>query len=63
MADDNEPELRREFQIHPAAAGFRMMSDAELKELAEDIKAHGLRKPIVLFRRWAAQQASEKTLH
>lgn len=35
--------------VHPAAALFPMMGPEELRELAEDIKAHGLRKAITLF--------------
>jgi ParB-like nuclease domain len=34
--------------VHPAAAAFRMMTDAELAELAADIEANGLVYPIVL---------------
>ena len=35
--------------VHPAAALLPPMSDAKLKELGEDIKAHGQRTPIVIF--------------
>jgi len=35
-------------KIHPAAAIFPMMSDPELRELADDIKEHGLLHPIAL---------------
>jgi ParB-like chromosome segregation protein Spo0J len=34
-------------QIHPAAAVFPMLSDDELKVLADDIKANGQREPII----------------
>ncbi len=34
--------------VFPAADVFPMMFDDELKELAEDIKANGLREPIVV---------------
>jgi N6-adenosine-specific RNA methylase IME4 len=35
-------------EIHPAANLFPMIGDEQLRELAEDIKAHGLLEPIVL---------------
>lgn len=34
---------------HPAAELFPMMSDVQLDELAEDIKAHGQRRPITVW--------------
>lgn len=36
-------------QIHPAAEALPMMSDAEIRELADDIKANGLQEPLVVF--------------
>jgi hypothetical protein len=42
--------------VHPAADMFDLMTDAELKELADDIKASGLQHPIVILKdegRWS----------
>ena len=36
------------YEVHPVAAMFPMMTDDELDDLAEDIKANGLVHPIVL---------------
>lgn len=36
-------------QVHPAAHGYPMMSDAELDEMARDIKANGLMEQIALW--------------
>lgn len=40
--------MAEERAVHPAAAIFPMLSDDELTDLAEDIKANGLLHPIVL---------------
>jgi hypothetical protein len=43
------PSWRDVLPIHPACALFPQMSEAELRELGEDIKKHGLKQPIVLW--------------
>lgn len=40
---------RETVAVHPAAALFPMLADGELRALAEDIAANGLRNPIVLY--------------
>ena len=35
--------------VHPEAARLPMMDAAGLQELAEDIKAHGLQEPVVVW--------------
>jgi ParB-like chromosome segregation protein Spo0J len=40
---------RDHLDVHPAAELFPLMSEAELQELAEDIKKNGLSAPIVLW--------------
>src|SRR6266852_2226661 len=45
-------------KVHPAAALFPMMSEAELKGLGEDIKANGLQQKITLI---ALQREGERT--
>jgi len=37
------------YRVHPAAAVFPMISDEDLAELAEDIKAHGQLEPVWLY--------------
>jgi ParB-like chromosome segregation protein Spo0J len=39
--------LRDHLAVHPAADLFPLMSESELKELAEDIRKNGLQQPIV----------------
>jgi hypothetical protein len=38
---------REQYKVHPAADVFPMMTDAELDELGKDIKANGLKQPII----------------
>lgn len=42
------PPSHQQYEIHPTAAIFPMMSDEALDELAADIKEHDLRNPIVM---------------
>lgn len=44
------PEKIAGHEIHPAASVLPLMSEAELAELAEDIRRNGLRHPIVCLR-------------
>jgi hypothetical protein len=41
---------RDAIEVHPAAELFPLMSESELRELGEDIKANGLRASIVLYK-------------
>jgi hypothetical protein len=40
---------RNRYQLHPFAAEFPMMSDEDLRALGKDIKANGLKSPIVFL--------------
>jgi hypothetical protein len=48
MPNSPSPKTWRDvLPIHPAAELFPLMSEAELRELGEDIQANGLQAPIV----------------
>ena len=51
MRDPNAPHDGGQdvWRPHPAAEAFPMLGDDELAELAEDIKANGLREPVWLY--------------
>jgi hypothetical protein len=44
------PRWRDVLKVHPAAELFPLMSPNELRELADDIKQHGLRQPVSFVR-------------
>jgi hypothetical protein len=46
---EKQASWRDTYKVHPAADAFPMLSDDELAKLGEDIKANGLKQPIVLF--------------
>ena len=52
---------RNVLKIHPAAELFPRMSEDELRALGEDIKKHGLRSPIVLWKEGAFTDAKAAT--
>ena len=49
LRDIAEPSWRRHIVVHPAVDLFPPMSDAELLQLGEDIKTHGLRAPVIFL--------------
>jgi DNA-binding transcriptional ArsR family regulator len=51
VTDNSEQRMgwRSRLTVHPAAELFLPMSDAELRELADDIEANGLREPIAIY--------------
>src|SRR6516225_11111327 len=50
LAQRDAMSWRDHLKIHPAAELFPLMSEPELRELGEDIKANGLRLSIVLYK-------------
>jgi ParB-like nuclease domain len=53
---------RKYLAVHPAANLLPLMSEAEIKELAEDIKANGLRAPIVIWKEAIEGECSRSLL-
>ena len=53
-----EMSWRDKYKVHPAANVFPMMSDKELDDVAEDIKANGLRSKVSFFADWMARSRS-----
>lgn len=47
--DDSKPKPWHSLKVHPAADLFPMMGDKEIRDLADDISAHGLLDPILLL--------------
>lgn len=54
---------RDHLKVHPAADLFPLMSEQELRELADDIRKNGLQQPMVLcHRRFTATEPAQKFL-
>jgi hypothetical protein len=51
ITENSEPtkRWRAVHPVHPAAELFPLMNEAELRELADDIKKHGLREEVTLY--------------
>jgi hypothetical protein len=50
ITESDQPKgWRAVLPVHPAAELFPLMSAAELRELADDIKKHGLAEPVSLY--------------
>lgn len=49
ISTESKQGWRKLLPVHPAAELFPLMSEAEIRELADDIKKHGLRERVVLW--------------
>jgi ParB-like chromosome segregation protein Spo0J len=49
VSKHSDEQLRKAAYIHPAAEILPMMSEGEIKELAEDIKKNGQREPVTII--------------
>jgi hypothetical protein len=49
VASEQPKSWRNVYKVHPAADAFPMLPEDELRKLGEDIKANGLKEPIILW--------------